>query len=860
VRAAASVCCVVVVGLVVVGGAGCSPLGLKGDSCEDSPCAAGLVCDDGVCDDPPPPPPPPCADDLECAIDGDASGRACVDGVCGFIDCAFDVQCGSRICLDGSCADAELCVADDDCGQRDGVNQLCVDDQCRPPCFGDEDCGGAVGGFSLQTCVDGRCLQRCLGDFTCLGGGLCENNACVAPDCADDSECAPGDDNGGEFCDGGRCTAFTSCDADDDCFDANLFCDTAVVPVRCAERPACRADNECGQEALCLDRHCRPAQGCFTDDDCDDADDECVGTRCVRRPDCRSSDECDGGRVCADLRCVAAPDAEAADFVVVEDRLGAIAADAARVVFVGERLTFATRGFDDDGLPVPGEIRADFTGPLAVTQGNDNVVTVDALAAGDASVTFADVGVLMFVIDPSDGLDVLVAQEAGLGVVDGATVTLGADTVVTHVFGHASFADPHPAADVVVVSFGARTVIAPRDGDNDLRVLLPSAAAAPRAAALRVTISSTGDEIGPVGVGVALPSVADVSGVSFTRLFGDVVQGQAELPVIGALPVALPSSMTLDATLPLVGEQVIRGAAEVEVAGGPAFVFALEDRREQQDLVALALAGDPTTTALDFAEQSEGMDAAVIAGGVVDERDRVADDLDRDGDGDTAERIPDYENAPLIDARPFGPPRQRSSVVARPPAGSNERALVVVGFQLPGHFLIAGTGVVRGATGFEEEPLPEPLKLIPQSATLQNVDSLVVVSGVYADDRRGSRAVARGASVPAIVDVGPLLDPPEGAFLLRDVPGDGDVSVVLPAVDAGFVKLTLSRGAELIELWSRGDGAVRLPAALLADGDDVALVEVRAYDFDDGLDPFAIGAGPVDVETAARRVAFAPPQ
>lgn len=848
--------------VVVAAAAACQPFALEGESCDGVPCAAGLICDaDSVCAEPPPPPPPPCVDDAECVVDGDASGRVCDAGVCRFADCAFDVQCGTRICVSGQCAPAEACLEDGDCSAIDGVGQLCINNQCRPPCFADDDCGAAVGGIGLQTCVDGRCQQRCLGDFTCLGGGICDNGSCRDPECT--VETASDDCDATQFCETGRCTPFTSCAVDDDCFDANLFCDTGVEPVRCAERPACRADNECGLSALCLDRHCRPAEGCFVDADCTDPDDECVGTRCVRRPECRATDDCDNGQVCADLRCVNPPTPEAPAFVVVEDGLAPCDGICTRVVFVGEQLRFATRGFDDGGLPVAGEIRPNFTGLLSIAESANNVVVVEATAAGTGTVSFGAATIFVTAVAPTAGLDVIVAQREGNGVVDGASVVVGSDSVVADEFGVASFAAADPAAESVVVTFGAHTVVVPRDGDRDLRVLMPTVTSTTRAAALQVQVDSTGDETGPVGVGVALPSPASFVDVDFARLFGDVVQGQANLPVIGALPVALPSSMTLEASLPLIGDQIIRPLAEVEVPGGPSFVFALEDRREQQDLVQLALNGDPIGLGLDFAEQSEGMDAALVAGGVVSAVDRVTDDADRDGDGDTSELIPNYAAAPVVEARPFGPPRQRTSILAAPPAGANERALVAVGVQLPGHFIIGGTGVIRGATGFEDTPLPEPVKLIPQSPSTLNAPQVVVVTAVFNDTALRSRAQVIAAGVDAIVDIGPLLDPPEGAFLLRDVPADGDISVVLPAIDADLIRLELVRDVagnpETVELYARGDGAVRLPAGF----DTAALISVTAFDLggSDAFDTvFASGSGPVDVSKRAAREAAAPAQ
>ncbi len=839
--------------------AACAPFALKGEDCSEQPCAPGLICDDdGVCADPPPPPPPPCLEDAECELEGDASGRVCVEGQCAFAACDFDLQCGARICVGGQCADGQLCLNDNGC-----ADQLCIGNLCRDPCFSDADCaaGDVVGGFGLQTCVAGRCEQRCLGDFTCLTGGICQDGACLDPECAEDADC----DDDTLFCDAGRCANFTACVEDDDCFDANLFCDIAATPVRCAEREGCRADSECGLGALCLDRHCRPAESCFVDDDCADVDDECIGTRCVSKPACRADVDCGNGRICSDLRCIDAATAGTAAFVVVADAFGACPAQNApasctRVVFVGEELALQAQGFDVVGAAVAGAVRANPIGAVTIVSSLDNLTRVSADAAGLASLEFANTTVNLIIHDTTAPLSVVVTEEDGNPVTD---VDVDAAGVVgtTDAGGLVTF-DPRPPAAaggaLVVARFGNRTTIVPLDDvATTLRVVLPPTPTPDVAAAVRVTVTSTGDEVGPVGIGFVLPALNDAKDVSLLSIFGEVTQSQVELPVVGALPIALSSAMTLSATVPLVGDQIIRAQAEVAVAAGPAFVTAWEDRREQADLVAFALAGDPVGTALDFAETSETMDSAIIAAGVVEATALVSDQGDRDGDGDTTELVPDFDNAAEIDARPAGPPRERTSIIAAPPEGSNERAFVVVGFALPGRFLIAGTGVVRGALGFEDVLLPEPLKVIPGSQSLQTAPRVVVVSAVFDDPRLVSRArfSAPGFALAPIVDIGPLLPAPEGAFLLRDVPDDGDVSVIIPAIDAALLRLTLrDLDGGVVFFWVENDGSARLPAGFL----DVSLEEVRAYDADAADAPFAVGAGPIDIERRARRVAIAP--
>jgi hypothetical protein len=845
--------------VAVVGIAGCQPWSLVGEPCTLSPCAPGLLCIDAVCAAPPAPPPPPCVDDDECAVDGDASGRVCDEGVCRFADCAFDVQCGSRVCVGGACADPVVCLGDDDCD----ASAVCDDNVCRPRCLTDDECGVSLGGVGLQTCVEGRCLQRCLNDATCFGQGICEAGSCQTPQCALDDDCAAAD----LFCDAGRCTAFTPCALDDDCFDPNLFCDVEATPVRCAERPVCRADAECGAAALCIDAHCRPAAGCFVDADCVDADDECVASRCVRRPDCRGDDDCADGNVCAGLRCVPPPPSTAPALVTVADARGACAATGpacARALFVGERVDFVVQGFDATGRPVIGGARGDASGGVTTTVDGDTV-TVVAAAAGAGSVAFGDVVVGFTVVETAAPLAILVEQPAG-GPAAGVTVDVAGVVVVTGDDGLAAF-DPAPVGATSVLALdGARGVVLVDDvdariaGGGRLRLVLSSSSSSPAeatAAPLTVTVGTTGDELGPVGIGVVLPSTAGAEEADLVRLFGGAAQGQVQLPVLGAVPVTLPASFTVQATLPLVGEQTVRAAADVVAVAGPAFVFALEDRREQQDLVQLALGGDPFAVALDFAEQSEGLDAAVVPVGVLAALPLVADDADRDGDGDTLELVPDFAQAPAVATLPEVPPRERTGVKCRPSADSAARALVVVGLDLPGRFVVTGTGVVRGATGFEDAPLAESMKSVPPPAELAHARRALAVHAVYADGLRASRAVFRAAKLAAEVDLGPLLDPPEGAFVLADLPAPGDRSVVLPArPGATHVRVAVRAVVDgvpvVVDAWAAATGSLRLPPVLA----DTVVDEVEVYEL--GVDPFAVGGGGVDVARVARKAARAP--
>ena len=400
--------------------AGCRPFAVAGEPCEGAPCAVGLACVDGLCvaAEPPPPVEPPCTSSEDCAVNGNADGRACVDGACGWADCAFDAQCGTRICDDGSCAPAVPCFDDDGCD--DG--QVCADGTCRAACEQDADCP-SIGGFGLQACVEGECLQRCLGDQTCLGGGICVENICVEPECTVDVDC---EDLGNAYCEGGRCVVFLPCAEDSDCFDPSFFCDELG---RCAEYPTCRRDTECGPSALCIQDHCRPTETCGDAADAGadgggalcGADEECVAGRCAAQPDCRAPADCAAGETCAEGACAVRVPATAHALVVGTPHGDCEATGGAcRVVlFVGETFRATAQGVVDGGAPVDADVAyAEQGGPLLTLAVDARGVVVTAAAPG-ATTLVATAGAASVVVD----VTVLppIAYGAALGVVGPGT-------------------------------------------------------------------------------------------------------------------------------------------------------------------------------------------------------------------------------------------------------------------------------------------------------------------------------------------------------------------------------------------------------------------------------------------------------
>jgi hypothetical protein len=795
---------------------GCRPFGLEGDRCDDGPCALGLVCVEEVCTrvDPPPPPPPPCETDAQCTLNGTADGRECVNGVCRFSDCVIDLQCGVRICDDGRCADRVFCLAESDCAPR----RICVDFTCRTPCFRDQDCP-LLGGL-LQACLEGECVQRCLGDFMCLGG-ICQDNLCLDPACAVDEECTgPGD----YFCEGGRCVQFTPCAIDSDCFDPNFFCDSLG---RCAERPACTVDAQCGP-GLCVDRHCRDAVACADDDTCGPGE-ECVASRCVGAPECRIAADCTSPQLCDRGRCRE---------VGIEPAAAIVIRASALVAFVGDEVTLAAQAFDDDGLPIAagnhrwsaGEaLEGSRVGVRCATPG-----TVDVVLQ-----VFADDVLAHEIVGPSITCVADTAAELDVLVIDGDSgePVAGAEVFIDDAAAGATDASGHFAAAVFSGGdVGARTadgigaaVVGAAPGR--LYLALPGLAALAGAtgqgavaAGFRALVNGSGDELGDVGLALALAPVESPLHASLGRVLGEPFVGAVELPIVGTLPVVLPATAIMDATLAFAGPQEVKSTAFAISPPGPSQILAYEGRFEQQRLFEVAFGADPTETALGLAAEAEGMDVALVGAGILEALPLVPDSSDVDGDGNTGELAPDWLAFPLHSIVPVTPPLERVGLrTSPPPAGARARMLASCGVELPSGFLLLGVSALVGA-----EPTlvaaSEQVKVLSPPGAVDAHGRACAVHAVF-DDGATSAVVARARAFGPRLDAGPLLAPPRSAFILDGIPEVGRSSVVVPAVpNADALALTIFDGATTWSVVAGARGSVPLPTWL----SPVVLVETAA--------------------------------
>lgn len=280
---------------------------------EDTDCAPGSRCYDGICYEASVAPGCRVSEDCESGVCDIATGQ-CLAGSCG-----DQLQSGDETGIDcggacNSCADSAGCAAAEDC--ESGV---CVDEICQSPACNDGvlngaesdvDCGAGLG---CPTCEAG---QRCDDDEQCNSfscdesAGLCLEATCqdgilngeeTDLDCGGgcDLGCAPGSlCNTSEDCFYGVCGTgvcdFPKCDdgvtndleTDVDC--GGPLCDTCVVPSGCNQGSDC-VTGVCEGER-CVDASCTDTvlNGSETDVDCGGGGcKECVeGDSCVESSDC----------------------------------------------------------------------------------------------------------------------------------------------------------------------------------------------------------------------------------------------------------------------------------------------------------------------------------------------------------------------------------------------------------------------------------------------------------------------------------------------------------------------------------------------------------------------------------------------
>ena len=739
---------------------GCGGDGTSYTPCtSDDDCEAGTLCLDGECQ-----PAPSCTEDGDCA-----GGRVCLEGYCAQAECNEDADCaadqpceehrrgdapGCRCspdadwppdeycedectcqprqdvpCVqDDECADGELCI-DDKCQLAPSCSQdadcpedtVCEDGSCARPCATDEDCGNP----QLVACIDGHCVDRCLRDTNCSAGQICEDNLCVPAECSSDADCD------GELvrCNGGRCESYTPCETDADC-GPNYECIDQI----CEERPQCSIDQDCWDQGLddmiCIDNHCRPVPTCDSEADCD-ADQDCIGGRCLAHV-CRGDADCDGGRICVAGECVTPDPGDTVYEVTILNSGGPIVA--------GQQLQLAAIALNQAGDELPGvELSWSSDAPDRVAVDAASGLATGGAEAGTAAVTASAVAAgvdsdpLLLTNQPAvaaDSLRVTVIDALDRQPVAGATVVLddGAtpQAQTTDAGGVASFAAPEAAVDIHVFSaeHNYLSVIATSAVD----LLLPLPARSGNAAVGGFTGQMTFSGMGALGMGVAGTSLAgNLIDMSFAQLMGQIFQ----VPIPNT-QYNLPLPAQLVAELSAMGQDIaIKDTYYVVGQRGLRTGWSMGGRIDDDVLWNLAGGGQDIETVLIellpyFSLLNHGVHPVVD----VFPYPLVADDDDRDNDGDTAEMRPDWDAMLDLDMAPTTP--QNLALGVTTPqlpehAGAQMRtAIYVTGAMTPLGFTPLGMSAEQDPSGLIP---PLVLKMAPAYGGLEVGGYAVLVLG-----------------------------------------------------------------------------------------------------------------------------------
>lgn len=750
--------------------------------------------------------------------DGAAGDAAPVDGA---PDVAPDVSPSVPDVAVPDAAGEDFCNEDAECGE----GGRCIDSICQPPeCRDDSGCN------ALQACRDFVCRDRCGNGIPCFRGGICEAGACVPPQCEADGDC-----EGDLLCREGRCIEPSPCNVDGDCGG-----DERCLEGNCEPLAMCVGDRNCAGDEICEGGRCRPRGVCADDRDCAGGED-CVGGRCVPFV-CRGDADCEAGERCRAGACEPPAMVEVASVVILTRP---------RTLFVGQTLALRAVGLDlrGDIVAVDGfEWESSVPPIVAVDAGGLASAGPEAgevaIVASRGAVASAPLALRVEELTPPEGLRVRVSDAATGAPVAGATVRADALEAVTGDDGTAHFPEPAAAPTITVFSEA-----------HDYVTLVGAAGSAihlpvwPRSDDARVA-GFTGsidfgaiEDAGAVELGLAGASIAGgLTHLDFEALLGQIFSVEVNAGVAQfALP--LPGGLTLSAEVPVLGRIELKDDFAVVSHPGLRLGWSFAGRIDLQALFGLAGGGgggfDVGTvlaTLLPFFERFEhGLRVAENLVALP----RRPDANDVDGDGDTAELVPDYGRFPVLNMEPEQAQRLRLQVDVPALPGGGEGtpvALLFAGAEL------TEVGFVPLGLGSATEAGPVPMRLAAPYAGLEAGDPVVLAVAA----RFGGGAVLP-ASLSAVVSRHPgrlpeavalddFLPPPDGVewdpALRRLTAG---------AVDAATVHRAVFRGAAgrwTVYFPEGAAPAVSLPfppegRADLAGGSDLRFEALR---LDGGLD------------------------
>ncbi len=700
-----------------------------------------------------------CVSDAECE-----TGQTCVGGFC-----ATDINnqtnnqtnngtgCGD----DGDCGEGEVC--DDDSGE-------CVADLCRVE---NDVCVRGDGQLCLLGCGPGFTQEGCeCVAIACQFNSECELQICidgVCQNCSDDSQCGIR-----ELCSDGQCVEDTSCRADEDCSSNQRCSDDGV----CVNRPQCLIDADCDEDELCISGRCTVAPECSENVDCPDGF-ECVGDICFETL-CRGPGYCPDQQICDAGECVDPP-------ITAECFVGT----SNQIIVNGQNIALEAFAFDGNGAPIFAnfEWRSSRTQTAAInglsavggSSRGRAVVTADAVLPNGTRISCSGDATLTNPGEPTAGsLRIIVTDLESSRPLDNVRVVVdGQNAGTTNAAGIVNTNRPpgsfevstfHPNRDYVTVK-----------NVNSATIRVPLKPISGRGAVAGFTGSFDFSQVhssGTINLGLAGASLrGGLLDVNLAGLLGDNFNTDANIPGFGNLELPLPGGLVLGG-----GPLQIKSEYYAQTSGGSRFAWGLGGRLPFLDLIQLFQGGglDGTNVLATLLPLFSRFDHAAVPRSFAASA-RVRDVNDIDNDGNTNERLPDYNNFPSITLRPDVPQTLASNVdISNFPFLSGNAANVAV---VVGGTLTAETGLVPlGITAIQDadgdgRPDTQRLSIAPNHGALVGSRYAVVAiafsatqfNGQFALPEEFSVALWNGQNFATSTALGTFPDASSGSIMQRRV-------------------------------------------------------------------------------------------
>ena len=745
---------------------------------------------------------PGCDSSGECLID-----EVCGGGVCQVIECTpaqeAELCPADAVCVGTICRFAPPCGGDPECAATLG---MCVEGRCAPGCDTNSECGGR----RTTACVDSTCVFACSTDAQCDDNESCIDSFCLPNECSGTgTEGCPD----GERCDGeGRCEPYTSCGDDGDCA-SDEFCQDGI----CEEAVSCISDLNCGDGQICEQGFCRPAADCSGAADCD-ADESCVGGLCVPFL-CRGQADCEGGEVCEEGACIPVPDTAVAE-VVILTRPGPIVP--------GSTLFFTAIALDGDGSAIPGVTFAFSSSNTDVGSFAGSTLT-GGDAAGETEVVASAGGVdstPVIVINlgaESDSTRVTVVDaRTAIPLLD-AVVVAGGDEFDVDGTGTADLGSVEGTIHVYADGYDYATFLAVEEGTSVVAPLPPAsgfAASGGFTGEMSYDLISTSGDASIGLAGSAIPG--NLADLDLTNLLGDPVNTSVSIPGVGGQELPLPGGLVISVDFFGLGD--IKGTYYARSDDGFNFAWGLGGQVRVQELIDLFTGG------------GGGNDIASILGAILplfesfdhdlitydsEALPLVVDSDDFDGDGNSDELVPDYNDFPELGLEPNVPQAYRTEVVLPDlPVIDGEQTEIAV---LVGGVVVDGVGFVPTGISAANAPggdaSPVIVRMAPSHSGL-GVGDFAIVALAFGNAGAGfgadgiqlpaniSARIFFGARLPESVTFEPFVASEESSW-------DSETRVFSSgAASTSLVRVTLVGSESSWHVFSSGEGATEfaLPA------------------------------------------------